>query len=208
MVCTKPGCNCVTNKLIGDIISSTRSEHSIFYALKTLAHILKNVMENPNEQKFQTLKMTNKKLKEVVLDVQGTAELLQHVGFQQQKSQQTDENVLKLATVDQKQLQVVYDLIHVALFRLFGNLGTDTPSDEQLEKARHDREQEVADQVAKQAQVQKQKEKLTSIFNENREDVQSRPISSSKRQPVGGNSGQVHKFSNEDLMQSGGEGGG
>ncbi len=59
------------------------SDDKMFYILKTLHTLLSNILKNPEEIKYQKIKLSNKVIKATITDVQESRFLLEMLGFQE-----------------------------------------------------------------------------------------------------------------------------
>jgi len=199
-VCTKPGCKCQKTTPIRKLINENQDAFTVFYSLRTICSVLKNIIENPKELKFRTLKLSNPKVHKFLLEPVGALEILKISGFSMVNegelylSEEKDINILK----------EMLELLYVATYNVFGNVSvTSNPTEEELQKLREDRFEELQEQRKKKEFEKQMTSKLEAHFRSCRDDVSSRVIRTSKKQQIGSGSSNIHKFSNDELFQGG-----
>eukprot|EP01080_Neovahlkampfia_damariscottae_P000522 gene522-8035_t len=199
--CNKPGCNCQKVKALKKIASENDNDFVIFNALKTCRNIFKNIYSKPKEEKFRTLKITNEKLKELVIKPFGSVSLLKSGGFEQE-----GDELLVMKTVDSTSLKKLIELIEAFMYREYGNVD-EKSNEKELKSARLKVASEKKKKEEKKRLEKEEREKILQRFKDNRNDVNSddtRP-KESKAKSLGEKAGNntINRFKNEDLFQGG-----
>jgi hypothetical protein len=74
--------------LHGHVLSSSLPPASLLRSVTALSHLISNLLEHPDVEKYRFLSLSNAALQEKVLSLPGSRELLQAVGFREVKSEQ------------------------------------------------------------------------------------------------------------------------
>ncbi|XP_073848899.1 N-glycanase Pngl [Musca autumnalis] len=69
--------------------SQRNTKEAYLEAVRIILLLLDNIINNPNEEKYRTIRMENKTIKEKLLTLEGCVELLTAIGFQRNNEQYT-----------------------------------------------------------------------------------------------------------------------
>jgi len=106
-----------------------RSDKKAFTVIRTLYTILRNILKDPSEPKFQKLRLSNKEIKANVCEIEESKFLLEMMGFEEKMLPSADHVVygngqqvmepclvLKSEGAEQRSLQLVCSIIIQMLY--------------------------------------------------------------------------------------------
>lgn len=135
-----------------------------FLTLTTIKNILKNILNNPKEEKFRKLPKSNKKLESRVIKPAGSLDILKLVGF----IEKTDVYQLPF-DVSEEKIKKTIQIIENEIIKEYGDQLKENPSKDDLIKGKK-KQDETKEKKKKEKELdQKAKDKVNQKIQQDKE---------------------------------------